>query len=110
MPLVAAALVAVLALAVGAGTGAARTDATAAKAGGTYKVALVTDIGGLDDRSFNFLANKGLQQAKSKLGIQGRVFVSKSNADYVPNLSTAARQGNNLVIAVGFLMADATAA
>ena len=46
----------------------------------------MTDIGGLDDRSFNFLANKGLQQAKTKLGVQGRVFISKSNADYVPNL------------------------
>ena len=107
MPLVAAALIAVLALAVGAGTGSARTDA---KAGSQYKVALVTDIGGLDDRSFNFLANKGLNDAKKKLGVQGRVFISRSNADYVPNLSTAARGGYDLVISVGFLMGDATAA
>jgi basic membrane protein A and related proteins len=107
MPLVAAALVAVLALAVGTGTGSARTDV---QAGSTFRVALVTDIGGLDDRSFNFLANKGLQDAKKKLGVEGRVFISKSNADYVPNLSTAARQGYNLIISVGFLMGDATAA
>jgi basic membrane protein A and related proteins len=108
MPLVAAALVAVLTLALGAGTGAAKTDAKAAPT--PFKVALVTDIGGLDDRSFNFLANKGLQDARKQLGVQGRVFISKSNADYVPNLSTAARQGYNLVISVGFLMGDATAA
>jgi basic membrane protein A and related proteins len=108
MPLVAAALVAVLTLALGAGTGSAKTDAKAAPA--AYKVALVTDVGGLDDRSFNFLANKGLQEAKKKFGVTGRVFISKSNADYVPNLSTAARQGYNLVISVGFLMGDATAA
>jgi basic membrane protein A and related proteins len=38
------------------------------------------------------------------------VFISKSNADYVPNLSAAARGGYNLVISVGFLMGDATAA
>jgi basic membrane protein A len=107
MPLVAAALIAVLTLAVGAGTGSARTDV---KAGSTFRVALVTDIGGLDDRSFNFLANKGLQDAKKKLGIEGRVFISKSNADYVPNLSTAARGGYDLIISVGFLMGDATAA
>ena len=107
MPLVAAAIVAVLTLALGAGTGAAKSDVQAAT---PFKVALVTDIGGLDDRSFNFLANKGLQDAKKKLGIQGRVFISKSNADYVPNLSTAARQGYNLVISVGFLMGEATAA
>jgi basic membrane protein A and related proteins len=108
MPLVAAALVAVLTLALGAGTGAARTDTTEATP--TFKVALVTDIGGLDDRSFNFLANKGLQDAKRKLGIEGRVFISKSDRDYIPNLSTAARQGYNLVISVGFLMGDSTAA
>ena len=65
MPLVAAALIAVLMLALGAGTGAAKSDVKAAPA--KYKVALVTDIGGLDDRSFNFLANKGLSVAKKKL-------------------------------------------
>ena len=69
----------------------------------------MTDIGGLDDRSFNFLANKGLQQAKRELKVEGRVFISKSNADYVPNLTTAARGGYNLIISVGFLMGDATA-
>ncbi|HEX4929421.1 MAG TPA: BMP family ABC transporter substrate-binding protein [Gaiellaceae bacterium] len=108
MPLVAAALAAVLTLAIGAGTGSARTDIKQAPTA-TYKVALVTDIGGLDDRSFNFLANKGLTQAKKDLKVEGRVFISKSNADYVPNLTTAARGGYNLIISVGFLMGDATA-
>jgi basic membrane protein A and related proteins len=108
MPLVAAALVAVLTLALGAGTGSAKSDVAAAPS--TFRVALVTDIGGLDDRSFNFLANKGLQDAKKKLKVEGRVFISKSDRDYIPNLSTAARQGYNLVISVGFLMGDSTAA
>jgi basic membrane protein A len=107
MPLVAAALIAVLTLAIGAGTGSAKTDVKAAPA--AFKVALVTDIGGLDDRSFNFLANKGLEQAKKELKIEGRVFISKSNADYVPNLQRAARGGYNLVISVGFLMGESTA-
>ena len=107
MPLVAAALIAVLMLALGAGTGAAKSDVQAAPA--KYKVALVTDIGGLDDRSFNFLANKGLSVAKKKLGVDGSVFISKSGSDYVPNLTRAARNGSGLVIGVGFLMADAVA-
>jgi basic membrane protein A and related proteins len=106
MPLVAAALIAVLTLALGAGTGSAKSDVKEAT---TFKVALVTDIGGLDDRSFNFLANKGLQQAKTKLGVEGRVFISKSDRDYVPNLTAAARGGYNLIISVGFLMGDSTA-
>jgi basic membrane protein A len=71
------------------------------------KVGLVTDVGGLNDRSFNTLANQGLEDAKSQLGVEGRVLTSKSNADYVPNLSTLAQQKYDLVIGVGFLMADA---
>jgi basic membrane protein A and related proteins len=77
--------------------------------GSDVHVALVTDIGGLNDRGFNALANKGLERAESQSGIQGRVFISKAANDYVPNLTAAARQGNDLVIAVGFLMGDAVA-
>jgi basic membrane protein A len=72
------------------------------------KVGLVTDIGGLNDRSFNALANKGLKDAQAQLGVEGRVLISKSNADYVPNLSTLAQQKYDVVIAVGFLMGEAT--
>jgi basic membrane protein A len=68
---------------------------------------VVTDIGGLNDRSFNFLANKGLEDAESELGVEGRVLISKSNGDYVPNLTTLAQQQTDLIIPVGFLMADA---
>jgi basic membrane protein A len=82
--------------------GSKETQAKSIKAG------VVTDIGGLNDRSFNFLANKGLEDAQSKLGIDGRVLISKSNGDYVPNLSTLAQQQYDLVVAVGFLMQDAT--
>jgi basic membrane protein A and related proteins len=71
------------------------------------KVGLVTDIGGLNDRSFNQLANEGLERAKSELGVDGRVLTSKSDADYVPNLSTLAQQKYDLVVGVGFLMSDA---
>jgi basic membrane protein A and related proteins len=80
---------------------------TEASGGPSIKVGLVTDIGGLDDRSFNFLANKGLEQAESELDVQGRVVVSRANADYVPNLTSLAKADYDLVIAVGFLMADA---
>ncbi len=71
------------------------------------KVGLVTDIGGLNDRSFNQLANEGLERAKSELGIEGRVVISEQNSDYVPNLASLAQQKYDLVIGVGFLMAEA---
>jgi basic membrane protein A len=86
------------------GSGAAATSTPEKK---PIKVGLVTDIGGLNDRSFNQLANQGVQRAKSDLGADVRVLTSKSNADYVPNLSSLAQQKYDLVIGVGFLMADA---
>ena len=76
--------------------------------GESIKAGIVTDIGGLNDRSFNFLANKGMEQAKRELGIETRTLISKSNADYVPNLTQLAQQQYDLIVPVGFLMADAT--
>jgi basic membrane protein A and related proteins len=73
----------------------------------TVKVGLVTDIGQLNDRGFNALAYKGLQEAERKLGIEGRVLESKSAADYVPNISALAKQGFDLIIGVGFAQGDA---
>jgi basic membrane protein A len=70
------------------------------------KVGMVTDIGGLDDRSFNQSAYEGLKRAESELGAEIRALTSKSNADYVPNLTTLARQQFDLVIGVGFLMGE----
>jgi basic membrane protein A len=95
----------------GAGTEPTPTDtATETEGGGTgeaIRVGLVTDIGGLDDRSFNFLANEGLTRAEEELGVEGRVVISRANSDYVPNLSSLAQQDYDLVIGVGFLMAEA---
>jgi len=81
------------------------TDTVAAPA---LKVGLVTDIGGLNDKSFNQLANAGLERASDELGVEIRVIESKSDADYIPNLQSLAEDGYDLVIAVGFLMQEAT--
>jgi basic membrane protein A and related proteins len=89
----------------GGGSSSSSSSASQAK---EIKVGLVTDIGGLNDRSFNHLANQGLENAEKQLGVQGRVLISKSDADYIPNLTSLAQQGYDMVIAVGFLMADAT--
>ena len=86
----------------GGGTGSTETEQEE-----PIKVGLVTDIGGLNDRSFNQLANEGLERAKSELGVEGQAVTSESNADYVPNLSRLAQQQYDLVIGVGFLMAEA---
>jgi basic membrane protein A and related proteins len=66
------------------------------------KVALVTDIGQLNDRGFNQLAYQGLKRAGRELGVTTKVVESASAADYVPNYSALARQGYDLIIGVGF--------
>ncbi len=99
------ALAALIALAVAA-TGSAKP----AKHAATIKIGVVTDIGGLNDKGFNALAAKGLNEAEAELGVTGRVYISKTGSDYIPNLSAAARSGNSLVVANGFLMGDAVAA
>ncbi len=71
------------------------------------KVGLVTDIGGLNDKSFNHLAYVGLQKAISDFNIKGDVTESKTGDDYVPNLTNFASKGYDLVIGVGFLMQEA---
>jgi len=71
-----------------------------------FSACLVTDIGGLNDKSFNHLAFVGLQTAE-KHGIKGRVIQSHSPADYIPNLKACVQSGAGVTIGVGFLMTDA---
>src|SRR5712692_5529352 len=70
-------------------------------------IGLVTDIGGLNDKSFNHLAYVGLQKAKQDFGISDHVVESKTGDDYVPNLTGFATKNYDLVIGVGFLMQEA---
>jgi basic membrane protein A and related proteins len=93
---------AVLAVAVLA---AAALGASAATNGAAVRVAVVTDIGGLNDKGFNQLSNVGLTRAKKQLGVQGRVYITQSANDRTPNLRTAAQAGHGLVIPVGVLFA-----
>ena len=93
--------VAVLALAI---VGA---KAQAAHNASGFTACLVTDIGGLNDKSFNHDAYLGLLQAEKKLHVKGRVIQSKSSSDYIPNLQSCVKGGAGITIAVGFLMTDA---
>ncbi|MCS7172861.1 MAG: BMP family ABC transporter substrate-binding protein [Armatimonadetes bacterium] len=98
----------VLALAVAAALMAhgAGTDA----APGPFKIAVVSDVGGRGDLSFNDMAFKGGEDAERDFGVRMVELVSKVEADYVPNLTRAARDPNvRLVVGVGFLLSDALA-
>ena len=99
--------VAVLLVAGCGGGGNKSSSSTSSEGGSKLRIGLVTDIGGLNDRGFNHLSYVGLQRAQSELGIQQRVFQAHSTQEYVPNLSTFARQGYDLTIGVGFTEATA---
>jgi len=75
---------------------------------GVIKIAVVSDIGGRGDLSFNDMAFKGGDEAVKDFGVKMVELISKSESDYVPNLETAARDPDvKLVVGVGFLLSEA---
>jgi basic membrane protein A len=99
------AAVAVVTVLVASLAAAIRGTSASAAHKAAFSACLVTDIGGLNDKSFNHLAFVGLQHAE-RAGIKGRVIQSHSPADYIPNLKACVQSGAGITIGVGFLMAD----
>ncbi|GEK80707.1 BMP family ABC transporter substrate-binding protein [Agrococcus baldri] len=71
---------------------------------------IVSDEGGFDDRSFNQLGAEGLRAAAETLGVEPMEVESASPSDYAPNLDSVIAQGCNMVVSVGFSLAEATGA
>jgi len=72
---------------------------------------MVTDTGGINDKSFNQSAWEGMQQAASaNPDVTVKYLQSTSQSDYVPNINTFIGQKCGVIVTVGFLMADATKA
>lgn len=71
------------------------------------KIGMVTDVGGVNDQSFNQSAWEGLQRAKKELGLKASYQESKQDADYPANLETLLDAQNDLIWGIGFKMADA---
>ena len=87
--------------------------ATALLAGGAaaaadFAACEVTDTGGIDDNSFNQTAWRGVEDAKAKLGIDGRYLESQAETDYAANINSLLGGQCDLIITVGFLLGDAT--
>jgi basic membrane protein A and related proteins len=83
------------------------TPAEPQAAGEALRVGLVTDVGQLTDRGFNQLAYEGLKRAEKELGVEGRVLESGSDSDYVPNMTSLAEDGFDVIIGVGFAQGEA---
>ena len=76
----------------------------------TYKVGLVTDVGKLSDKSFNFDSFNGVldAQADSSLCVEGKAIESSVEADYPKNIQTFLDAGYDMIVTVGFKLGDAT--
>ncbi len=74
-------------------------------ANGVPRIGMVTDVGGLGDRSFNDSAYAGLLRAETELHAEGTVLQSRSAADYAINMTVLANKEYDEIFAIGFLMA-----
>ena len=81
-----------------------------AAAGIDYQACMVSDVGGIDDNSFNENAWAGMQQAEAELGVEVSFLESRSAEDYARNIDQHVSDGCELIVTVGFLLGDATAA
>ncbi len=97
------ALLVVVALVLGAC--ASPTAAPAAK----KKIGLVTDVGGVNDKSFNQSAWAGVQKAGTDFNMDVKFIESKQPTDYEKNIDQFATENYDVIVTVGFLMGDATA-
>ena len=73
------------------------------------KVGEVTDLGGIDDKSFNALGWKGVTDAQTQLGVQGKYLESNQQSDYQKNIQQFLTEGDDLIVTVGFLLGVDTA-
>jgi basic membrane protein A len=92
---------------VAASAASAESKASSTAAKKDFKVAMVTDTGGVNDQSFNQSAWEGLQKLAKDYGTTVKYSESKQESDYATNLDKAADDGNNLIWGIGYAMADA---
>lgn len=86
------------------GTGCAHRPVQTGPRAGQLSLGMVTDVGGLGDKSFNDSAYRGLKRARAKLGAYIQVLQSRSAADYQPNLVALTQAHLNMIYAIGTLM------
>ncbi len=88
---------------------ASGTAASSAAAGSSFLGCMVTDTGGINDKSFNQSAWAGMQAAAAaNPSIQVKYLQSTTQSDYVPNINTFLGEKCGVIVTVGFLMAAAT--
>lgn len=103
------AAIAIAALSFSAAPASAADESSCGTADG-FCVGLVTDVGKVDDKSFNQSAWEGAKSAAKSLKGFSKYIETQDPKDYATNIGLFAEAGYNVIVTVGFLMADATAA
>ena len=80
-----------------------------AASGGGLKVGMVTDLGGIDDKSFNATAYAGIDKAITELGVEGKYLESTQQSDYAKNIQQFLDEDTAMIVTVGFLLGVDTA-
>ncbi|MDA8320144.1 MAG: BMP family ABC transporter substrate-binding protein, partial [Actinomycetota bacterium] len=90
--------------------GSSPSSSSSSAATTSFKACMVTDTGGINDKSFNAASWAGMQAAAATnpSKIKATYLPSTTSADYAQNISTFLSQGCGIIVTVGFLMADAT--
>lgn len=91
----------------GAGDSKSSTE-SGSKSGSDFKVGIVLDVGGVNDGSFNQTSWEGLEKAEKELGIKASYLESDSDGDYAANIENFIDDDCDLIICVGYMLADAT--
>jgi basic membrane protein A and related proteins len=76
---------------------------------GTIRVGMVTDVGGIDDKTFNATSWRGVEMAIEELGSEGQYLESQQPTDYARNITEFLQQDYDLIVTVGFLLGEDTA-
>jgi basic membrane protein A and related proteins len=93
----------------GASSSASSTSTSSASTTGKFLGCMVTDTGGIDDRSFNASSWQGMQEAAAAdSNIKVTYLQSTTQSDYIPNINTFLTQKCGIIVTVGFLMGSAT--
>jgi hypothetical protein len=91
-----------------AGSASSTKSGSTTTAKSDLKVGLITDVGGIHDHSFNETSWKGMEKAKEDFGVEINYLESKTDADYSSNIESFVDEDYDLIVCVGFKLAEAT--
>ena len=96
--------------AIALGAAACGSDSDTSESEADYKACQVSDTGGIDDKSFNETAYKGVTDAVADFDIEGSFLESQTITDFRPNIDSFINQNCDIIVTVGFLLGDDTSA